>query len=108
MSPRRVSTTPLGRGHYGGELGSSTNVFVPDRVTWNLVLAPTFTVDEISVLQVALDAAMTEATAKGFDFPLDLMLRRLFKAAETGERDPEKLKDAVLAGWNVAKDSTVV
>ena len=50
---------------------------------------------------------MTEATAKGFDYPLDLMLRRLFEAAETGERDPEKLKALVLAGWNVAKDSTV-
>ena len=93
--------------HHGPELGPSTNVFVPDRVAWNPTLAPTFTVDEISVLQVALDAAMTEGTAKGFDFPLDLMLRRLFEAAETGERDPEKLKDAVLAGWNATKDSAV-
>ena len=76
-------------------------------MAWNSILAPTFTVDEISVLQVALDAAMTEATAKGFDYPLDLMLRRLFEAAETGERDPEKLRALVLAGWNVAKDSTV-
>jgi hypothetical protein len=76
-------------------------------VAWNSVLAPTFTVDEISVLQVALDSTMTEATAKGFDYPLDLMLRRLFEAAEIGERDPEKLKALVLAGWNVAKDSPV-
>ena len=60
-------------------------------------MAPTFTVDEISVLQVALDAAMTEANAKGIDVPLNTMLRRLFEAAEHGERDPEKLKVAVLA-----------
>ena len=52
-----------------------------DSVVWNSVVAPTFTVDEISHLQRVLDAAMTEATAKGFDFPVDLMLRRLFEAA---------------------------
>ena len=92
---------------YGSERGPPTDVFTADSVVWNWNLAPTFTVDEISVLQVALDAAMTEATAKGFDFPLDLMLRRLFEAAESGERDPEKLKAMVLAGWNVAKDSPV-
>jgi hypothetical protein len=56
-----------------------------------------FTVDEISVLQVALDAVMTEAETKGFDIPLDTVLRRLFAAAEDGERDPEKLKALVLA-----------
>ena len=89
------------------ELRLSANVFLSDSVAWNSVLAPTFTVDEISVLQVALDLAMTEATAKGFDFPLDLMLRRLFEAAESGERDPERLKAMVLAGWNATKDSTV-
>ena len=70
-------------------------------------MAPTFTVDEISVLQVALDAAMTEAKAKGFDVPLDTMLRRLFEAAENGERDPDKLKAAVLAGWKATKDAAV-
>ena len=91
----------------GRNPGQQQTFFVSDRVAWNSVLAPAFTVDEIKVLQVALNAAMTEATAKGFDFPVGLMLRRLFEAAETGERDPEKLKDAVLAGRNVAKDSTV-
>ncbi len=89
------------------ELGPINQRFPADSVAWISNLAPNFTVDEISALQVALDAAMTEATAKGFEVPLDLMLRRLFEAAETGERDPEKLKAIVLAGWNAAKDSTV-
>ena len=76
-------------------------------MAWKSVLAPTFTVHEISVLQVALDSAMTEATAKGFDVPLDTMLRRLFEAAESGERDPDKLKAMVLAAWTGTKDSAV-
>ena len=40
---------------------------------------------------------MEEATKKGIDIPLDTMLSRLFAAAADGERDPEKLKAAMLA-----------
>ena len=38
------------------------------------ILGATFTVDEINLLKVAFDAAMTEAKAKGFEYPLDTML----------------------------------
>ena len=60
-------------------------------------VVPAFTVEEIKSLQVALNAAMEEATKKGIDIPLDAMLRTLFAAAANGERDPEKLKAAMSA-----------
>jgi hypothetical protein len=55
-----------------------------------------FTVDEIDALQVVLDAALTEAEEQGIEVPVPVMLARLFAAASTGERSPEKLKAAVL------------
>ena len=58
---------------------------------------PAFTVEEIATLQIALNAAMEEATKKGIDIPLDTMLRTLFAAAANGERNPEKPKAAMLA-----------
>jgi hypothetical protein len=82
------------------------DVFRKDSVEWNSVLARSFTIEQISALRAALDSAMTEASARGFDVPLDMMLR-LLDAVEGGERNPEKLKALVLAGWNVAKDSPV-
>ncbi len=69
-------------------------------------VVPAFTVEEIKSLQVALNAAMEEATKKGIDIPLDAMLRTLFAAAANGERDPEKLKAAMLAA-GAREDSTV-
>ncbi len=65
-----------------------------------------FTVEEIKTLQVALAAAMDEATKHGIDIPLDDMLSRLFAAAAHGERDAEKLKTAILAA-NAPKDTVV-
>ena len=65
-----------------------------------------FTVEEIKTLQVALNAAMDEAAKKGINIPLDAMLRTLFAAAANGERDPEKLKAAMLAA-GAREDSTV-
>ena len=55
-----------------------------------------FTVEEIDALQVVLNAAMTEAKEQGIEVPVSVMLARLFAAASTGERSPEKLKAAVL------------
>ena len=59
---------------------------------------PEFTVEEIKNLQVALDAAIEEATKRGIDLSLGTMLSRLFAAAANGERYSEKLKAAMLAG----------
>ena len=67
---------------------------------------PAFTVEEITTLQVALNAAMEEATKKGIHIPLDAMLRTLFAAAANGERDPEKLKAAILTAAS-PEDSAV-
>ena len=67
---------------------------------------PAFTVEEIETLQVALNAALEEATKRGINIPLDAMLSRLFAAAANGERDPEKLKVAILAA-GATKDSAV-
>ncbi len=55
-----------------------------------------FTVEDIDELQVVLNAAMMEAKEQGIEVPVSLMLARLFAAASTGERSPEKLKAAIL------------
>ena len=68
--------------------------------------SPAFTVEEITTLQVSLNAAMDEATKKGINIPLDAMLRAMFASAENGERDPEKLKAAMLAAVS-PEDSAV-
>ncbi len=67
---------------------------------------PAFTVEEITTLQVALNAAMEDATERGIDIALDTMLSRLFAAAANGERDPEKLKAAIMAA-GLREDSAV-
>jgi len=54
------------------------------------ILGATFTVDEINLLKVAFDAAMTEAKAKGFEY------------LSTRCCATEKLKAMVLAAWNGA------
>jgi hypothetical protein len=72
---------------------------------WSLVAVNTspFTVEEIDELRVVFRAAVTAATEKGFDVPIAILLARA--AASTGERDPEKLKGAVLNSRR--KDSTL-
>ena len=40
---------------------------------------PAFTVEEITTLQVALNAAMEEATKNGIDIPLDTMLEQTLR-----------------------------
>lgn len=51
---------------------------------------------ELRVFQKVLDAAIEEAALRGLDMPLAIMARRLFDAAQLGERDHEKLKEAAL------------
>jgi hypothetical protein len=57
---------------------------------------------EVKLFRAVLDASMTESLACGAHIPLELMTRRLFKAAERGERDPKRLVAAVLALENEA------
>lgn len=55
-----------------------------------------FSPSELRELQAIMDAAIEEAHQQGLDMPLAIMARRLFDAAQTGERDHDKLKDAAL------------
>ena len=52
-----------------------------------------FTQDELDVFRSVLDRAVAEAA---LDIPVETMTRRLFKAANAGERDPGRLLDFVL------------
>ncbi|HEX2841196.1 hypothetical protein [Hyphomicrobium sp.] len=49
--------------------------------------------DELELFRKVLDRAVAEAA---LEVPVDLMARRLFMVAQTGERDPDKLFAAVL------------
>jgi hypothetical protein len=51
---------------------------------------------ELREFQKIMDAAIEEAARRGLDMPLAIMARRLFDAAQRGERDHEKLKEAAL------------
>lgn len=51
---------------------------------------------ELREFQKIMDAAIEEAAQRGLDMPLAIMARRLFDAAQSGERDHEKLKEAAL------------
>jgi hypothetical protein len=52
--------------------------------------------EDIVLFRAVLDATRNEAIAVGREIPVELMARRLFRAAETGERDPRRLIEAVL------------
>ena len=54
--------------------------------------------DELKLLYRVLDAAVQEAQERCLALPVSEMSRRLFAAADLGERDPEKLKKAILEG----------
>ena len=49
--------------------------------------------DELNLFRDVLDRAVAEAA---LEVPVELMTRRLFKAAQAGERDPTRLLDIVL------------
>ena len=51
---------------------------------------------ELRESQTIMDAAIEEAALRGLDMPLAMMARRLFDAAQSGERDHERLKEAAL------------
>lgn len=55
-----------------------------------------FTHAELRRFQEALEKAAEEAGTSGIDVPVELMAKRLFKAAEQGLRDIETLKDVAL------------
>ena len=52
--------------------------------------------NELREFQEIMDEAIEEAHQRGLDMPLAVMARRLFDAAQTGERDHEKLREAAL------------
>jgi hypothetical protein len=54
-----------------------------------------YTSDELKLFYRVLDAAMSEGTGGNLKVPLHTMTKRLFDAAATGERNPERLKAAV-------------
>lgn len=52
-----------------------------------------YTADDLDIFRKVLDRAVSEADT---DMPVELMARRLFVAARTGERDPDRLVALVL------------
>lgn len=52
-----------------------------------------YTTEELQLFKKVLDQAVAESD---FDVPVELMARRLFVIARTGERDRERLVAAVL------------
>jgi hypothetical protein len=61
--------------------------------------------DELKSFHRILQAAMTEVGARRVEFPISDMIARLFEAADNGERDPAKLRSAILVGV-VATDAS--
>lgn len=55
-----------------------------------------YTSEELKLFHSVLDAAMSEATARDVRVPLHTMTKRLFDAASMGERDPGRLRAAIL------------
>jgi len=53
--------------------------------------------DELKSFHRVLQAALSDANARPAEFPVADMIARLFEAADNGERDPAKLRAAVLA-----------
>ncbi|MCC7252435.1 hypothetical protein [Hyphomicrobium sp.] len=60
-----------------------------------------YTTDDLDIFRRVLDRAIAEA---GVDIPVELMARRLFVVARSGERDPDRLVAAVLG--RIAHPST--
>jgi hypothetical protein len=52
--------------------------------------------DELKCFHRVLEAAIAEARARSLDLPVHEMTRRLFAAADRGERSPEGLRVAIL------------
>jgi hypothetical protein len=52
-----------------------------------------YTADDLAIFRNVLDRAVSEAA---LEMPVELLARRLFIAARTGERNPDRLVEAVL------------
>jgi hypothetical protein len=52
--------------------------------------------DELKQLRSVLDSIIAEAKERGLDLPVEDIIERMFDLADEGERDPEKLRAAVL------------
>lgn len=55
-----------------------------------------FTQTDLQRFQEILQAATDEAAIRGMDVPIELMAKRLFKAADQGLRDVDRLKAVAL------------
>ena len=52
--------------------------------------------EDIEALQIAIETALDEAVERGMNLSLSDITVRLFEAYVMGERDPDKLADAVV------------
>jgi hypothetical protein len=52
--------------------------------------------DELKQLRSVLDSIIAEAKERGLDLPVEDIIERMFGLADEGERDPERLRAAVL------------
>ncbi len=52
--------------------------------------------DELKQLRLVLDSIISEAKERRLDLPVEDIIERMFDLADEGERDPEKLRSAVL------------
>ena len=52
--------------------------------------------DELKQLRLVLDTIIAEAKERGLNLPVEDIIERMFDLADEGERDPEKLRAAVL------------
>ena len=53
---------------------------------------------ELNTFATVLDAAIDEAEANDIDLRIEFMAQRLFDAASRGERNPDKLREAIFQG----------
>jgi hypothetical protein len=52
--------------------------------------------EDLEALQIAIETALDEAVERGMNLSLSDITVRLFEAYVMGERDPDKLADAVV------------
>ena len=51
---------------------------------------------ELQSFYGVLDRMVMEVAERGLELPVYVMIQRLFEAADQGERDPERLRQAIL------------
>ena len=55
-----------------------------------------YTAEELAGFYAVLDRAVCEAAESELKISIPTMVRRLFAAADTGERDPDRLADILI------------